>query len=255
MFYFFELYFRLQYSLICFLLIFSCCYIYKNQLFFFFIFFLLNVLTINNVATSIDHFIYTHPVELFNINFFLLLFFVFLIYIPYLLWQLFDFLKPSFYLFEYIQIKQVFLFFFSLIYCLNYLGFLFVLPKLWIVLITFNANLFNFSSLQSFFELKLSDYFIFLFQFFYFINVLIISILLLYLLINFFSLQNLLKWKKFFIFCNLFVATFLTPPDIFSQLSVLLILCFLLELFIYIMFISLILKKYFYKYKIKLKWR
>ena len=69
-------------------------------------------------------------------------------------------------------------------------------------------------------------------------------------LMFYFGLSNIIRWKKLFIFLNIVFATLLSPPDVYSQLM---ILCILSLIFEAIIFLNL----YFYKLNInyeKLIW-
>jgi len=244
MFYLKEIFLRLKYSLLAFLFILFICYTYKNILF------LIVILSIldskdNTSFSDLNHFIYTHPTELFQTYIWLIVFLTTLFIIPYIFWQILDFLKSSLYLFEYNNLKLFLNFFFFFILILNYLGFFILFPKIWFWFENFNTITKNFNSgLNFFFELKVIDYFLFLFDFLYLLNISLILITILFFLITFLGLNNLINWKKLFIFLNIVFATLLSPPDVYTQIILLLLFTLLLEFFICILIIKLKIIKY-----------
>ena len=179
MFYLKEIFLRFKYSSLTFLFILLICYKYKNILF------LLVILSIldykPNTISNLDHFIYTHPTELFQTYVWLILFLAILFILPYLFWQLLDFLKSSLYVFEYKKLKLLFLLVFLFVLLLNFLSFFFLFPKIWFWFYEFNDMTNNFNpGLNFFFELKVIDYFLFLFDFLYFLNITFLLIIILF---------------------------------------------------------------------------
>lgn len=231
MFYLKELFLRFKYSCLAFLFILLICYKYKNILF------LIVILSIldykQSPSITFDHFIYTHPTELFQTFLGLTFFLTFLFILPYLCWHMLDFLKPSLHLFEYTLLKTILIFFGLFCFTLNLLGFFVLFPKVWFWFLEFNTSTNNFNpGLNFFFELKVLDYFSFLFDFLYFLNLSLILILILFGFLKYLGLKNLVNWKKLFIFFNIVFATLLSPPDILTQIVLLLLFTVLLEFFI-----------------------
>jgi len=91
-----------------------------------------------------------------------------------------------------------------------------------------NSELFQFSL-----ELRLKDYLSFIGSFSYFINLIVVLFLILFLLTNLFGISNILYWKKLFIFFNIMFATFLSPPDVYSQISILVFLVVMLAVLLW----------------------
>jgi len=124
MFYLKEIFLRLKYSLLAFLFILFICYTYKNILF------LIVILSIldskdNTSFSDLNHFIYTHPTELFQTYIWLIVFLTTLFIIPYIFWQILDFLKSSLYLFEYNNLKLFLNFFFFFFFIFFFFFFFF----------------------------------------------------------------------------------------------------------------------------------
>jgi Sec-independent protein secretion pathway component TatC len=152
--------------------------------------------------------------------------------IPYLFWHSVDFLKTSLLVKEYKKLSNFFLFFTFSLLLLN-LSFYFILfPKFW-----FFFQNFNFSSesqtLRFFLELRVQEYFKFVLDFLYTINIFIIIFYFLTFLILFFGLEKFIYWKKLFIFINIVFATLLSPPDVYSQILFLFILTIFFEFFLF----------------------
>jgi sec-independent protein translocase protein TatC len=231
MFYLKEIFLRFKYSCLTVFFILLICYKYKSILF---LIVLLSILDYKDSPTiTFDHFIYTHPTELFQTFICLTLFLTFLFVLPYLCWQVLDFIKSSLHLFEYNFLKTILKFFGLFCFSLNLLGFFVLFPKVWFWFLEFNASTNDLNpGLNFFFELKVLDYFSFLFDFLYFLNFALLVISVLFMLLTRLGLKNLVNWKKLFIFSNIVFATLLSPPDILTQIVLLLLFTLLLELFI-----------------------
>jgi hypothetical protein len=136
-------------------------------------------------------------------------------------------------------------FFFCFI-AFNVFSFFELFPNIWFFFQ--NINVFDDNSislLTFFFELRIQDFFLFFFDFFFLINLFVLLICLLFLVVYFFGLCVLIYWKKLFVLVNLMFATFLSPPDVYSQIMLFLILTVFLELVVFfLLFVS--------KYKINM---
>lgn len=244
MFYIKEFYFRCQYFIISFLLSAFICHFYKNILVLTICCSLINYYSI--FYASFSKFIYNHPTELLKIQiltaFLIILFFL----LHYVIWSLLDFVKSCLRKTEYKKLCVLTSLGLFLCSFLNLLCFVFLFPYIWFFFQ--NLNTFKYSessSLIIFFELRIQDYFYFVFDFFYLINLLVFIFLLFYLFIFSFGITSLISWKKLFIFVNILFATFLSPPDVYSQIIVFLSLSFISE-FIAVLYLYLFkLKKYY----------
>lgn len=216
MFYLREFFYRLYYCLMSLILILIFCLLYKNVLFIIFFF---SILTISDssLLLNIDHFIYTHPIELFNIYIIIIYIFFFYFIFPYLIWQVLDFLKTGFYTKEFQKIKFLYLLSCFIFLSCNLGAVFYLLPHLWSIFYSLNST-FEFKMLiDIYYELKIKDYFFFIFLLLYYINLFLIFLFLIYLIIMTLPISKLIKQKKIFILINLLVATFLSPPDLLSQ--------------------------------------
>jgi len=173
---------------------------------------------------DISNFICTHPVELFKIHFFLIFYFSILAMLPYTFWHFLDFFCSSFYKKEYDIFWYSVILFFVIYSIVNFFAFYFLLPNIWFFFQKFDTFL-NVSQIFEFsFQPRLEEYFSFLLDFIYLINLFIIFYILICLFIFLLCIKLFLSWRKFFIVINIFFATLLSPPDVLSQLFILFIL-------------------------------
>jgi len=234
MFYLTELFFRFQYFIVSFLLTVLIAYLFKDILFI-----LLTFPLINN-SNTLNSFIYTHPAELLTIHLLLMVLIAFIFQIPYFFWHFVDFIKTSLIKKEYKNLTKVlFLCVFSLI-LFNFFFFFIIFPKFWFFFYNFNFSFNNPQTLNFFLELRVQEYFDFVLTFIYSVNLFILIFFLLFIFFLFLGFEKLLYWKKLFLFINIVFATLLSPPDVYSQLSILFVLTLFLEI---IVFCNL----YFYK--------
>jgi sec-independent protein translocase protein TatC len=234
MFYLTELFFRFQYFIVSFLLTVLIAYLFKDILFI-----LLTFPLINN-SNTLNSFIYTHPAELLTIHLLLMVLIAFIFQIPYFFWHFVDFIKTSLIKKEYKNLTKVlFVCVFSLI-LFNFFFFFIIFPKFWFFFYNFNFSFNNPQTLNFFLELRVQEYFDFVLTFIYSVNLFILIFFLLFIFFLFLGFEKLLYWKKLFLFVNIVFATLLSPPDVYSQLSILFVLTLFLEI---IVFCNL----YFYK--------
>lgn len=234
MFYLTELFFRFQYFIVSFLLTVLIAYLFKDILFI-----LLTFPLINN-SNTLNSFIYTHPAELLTIHLLLMVLIAFIFQIPYFFWHFVDFIKTSLIQKEYKNLTKVLLLcVFSLI-LFNFFFFFIIFPKFWFFFFNFNFSFNNPQTLNFFLELRVQEYFDFVLTFIYSVNLFILIFFLLFIFFLFLGFEKLLYWKKLFLFINIVFATLLSPPDVYSQLSILFVLTLFLEI---IVFCNL----YFYK--------
>ena len=237
MFYFKELLLRFKFIIISSILIFILCYIYKDLLLIVFSFSLLKL-----PLNSFNDFIYTHPIELFKVHFY----FAFLIctyyILPFFFWHCLDFLRSSLTRYNYTMLFKQILLIILVLFTFNVFSFSYLLPNIWFFFTEFNnlegtSNVLNF-----FFELRIQEYFNFVVDFLYLTNIFIFLFIFLYFLISYFGLSNIIYWKRLFIFINIMCATLLSPPDVYSQIIILIILSFIFESLIIINLYFLTLK-------------
>lgn len=232
MFYLFEILTRVKYIIFSFCLLVITCYFNYNTIFTFFDYHFRNLLNGTNIPL-LNYYIYTHPFELYYTQ--LIVSFQISMYLlfPYLIWQFIDFNKTALYETENRKIQNMYKKF-MLFFVFSYLFFFIkVLPMFFSLL---NAVKLSYSSVlyQIFFELKVQDFIGFIL---YLNNIIIILLLFLYFLINiinYIELLTIIKHKKILYLLAILISTFLSPPDIFSQLFLLISLLITLETIIFI---------------------
>ena len=238
-----ELYLRFYFLTFSFFTVLVVFWIYKKNLLTLLTFSLLNSLVADGGKNVFEHLIYTNPTEIFSIYLSLVLYFSVLLTFPYCIWHFLDFLRSSFYIEEYFNIKSIVINIFLFLFLTNLLGVLICFPYIWSFFNIFNHQN-ELNCLLSFsLELRVQEYFNFFFTFLYLINVASFLVLGILLILSFLDLQQKLYWKKLFTFFNVVFATLLSPPDVFSQLIFLLVLIFLFEFVTFFSIIKLKLNK------------
>lgn len=227
-----EIYYRLVYLIIAFLVCLSTLYLYKDEIVFILI--LPSWLSI----FPIKYFIFTEPQEIFffYINIFLCISGLYLF--PYGLDIFYEYFRPALYQTEallYTHLKRYFL----VVYLIaNVFIFFIILPLFW----NFFASFEKHSNLIFFYlELSAINYFKFLVSIFMGSNVLIIILLVLLKICLSKGIRFILNVKKYLILMFLIFSTVLTPPEIDVQILIFLVLWVLLEL---IMLVNLIILNY-----------
>lgn len=218
MFYIKDFVFRFQYFIFSFLTtLFLCCY-YKKI-----VILILNISLLNSVE-GISNFIYTHPTELLTTYFIIVFIFTLFISIPYLFWSFLDFNKCSLRIKEYSQLKIILTAVYFYFFVFNFFLFFFFSKYLGFFV---NFNSFDASdTLNFYFELSISNFFSFFVNFLFYINFYLFILGFLLSIVRILGVKVFLYWKKFFVFVNILLATLLSPPDIYSQLVILVILSF-----------------------------
>jgi sec-independent protein translocase protein TatC len=240
MFYLTELFFRFKYSFLSLSVSIFIAYLYKNILF------ILLTFPLLDYFYSLNNFIYTHPTELLTIHFLLILLISSIFQIPYLLWHFLDFTKTSLLKNEYLKMLKVLIICTFLLFFFNFLFFFIIFPKFWLFFYSFSFSFHESQTLNFFLELRVQEYFNFVINFIYSVNLFILIFFAIFFLISMFGFEKLLYWKKLFLFCNIVFATLLSPPDVYSQLLILSILTFFLEAIIFVNYYLYILQKKYY---------
>jgi len=229
MFYLLELFTRIKYFIFSSFFTFLLFYTFKDVLLVVVVYTLFSLQEDIFISFNIDHFIYTHPTELFSMYITLVSVFSFFFLLPYIVWHIFDFLKQSLYSKEFKNLKLFLILFICILILFNFLFLFVVFPQIWFVFNSFNnSNLINLL-----FELKINEYFIFFFNFLFIFNLFIFNLFILIFFLKILGIINVIRWKKLFIFLNIVFATLLSPPDVYSQLIFLIILTIFLELFLF----------------------
>jgi sec-independent protein translocase protein TatC len=246
MFYLNEVFLRLKYIFLSFIFTLICLATYKDLLIPLISFSLLNT------SEKFGTFIYTNPTELLKVQLYAVLVFSIFLLIPFLSWNFLEFFKSSLFKSEYKKITKILISFLLFFYCSNFIVNFTLFPKIWCFFENFNFsdNSFGFLSFSS--ELKIEEYLSFFIDFTSIVNSFLFLFLTLLFLILKFGVSNLLKWKKLFILLNIVFATLLSPPDVYSQLTILIFLTLILEINIIIfLLITKINKNFFQSYLVR----
>ena len=242
MFYFRELLFRVQYFFFSFLLTVFLCYLCKSNILILLSLFLLNI-SLPEIISTFSSFIYTHPVELLRAHFLLILIISFIFLLPLFLWNILDFIKSSLKKQEYNTVRFNIISVLFSFYIFNFFCFFCFFSNIWFFFENFNPLDTSNQTVTFFFELKVQEYFYFILDFLYLANSFFLFFLFLIGVINFFGINNLFYLKKLFIFINLLFATLLSPPEISTQLFILILLTIIFEVIVLIYLYFYFLKK------------
>ena len=177
------------------------------------------------------YFIYTHPVEFLRILVSLVILLLLIFTIPYFLFIFVDFFRSSLYKHEFYFLIKVIIFLISLFYFLNVFCFLNLFPLVW----KFFKDMNNYSS-NIFLELKLENYFYFLLEYTFIVNVFYLLIILIIIILSLNTVIVILENKKILLLLNILISTLISPPDILIQILLFFIFCLILEIFLFFYF-------------------
>lgn len=166
----------------------------------------------------------------------LLLIFSFLLTLPFIIYNCITFITPSLYRYEFI-----FLIYFILSSLILLTFATIFINKIFLPLILqffFKFELIEYP-FSIFFEGRIDTYFIFIIKIFYLFNIIFQFpiILTILFLLNIINVKILTNYRKFFYFSFLILASILTPPDIISQILLVIpfILFFEVTIFLFIL--------------------
>jgi sec-independent protein translocase protein TatC len=209
----------------------NMCYYYKEILFFLLISALINKKNVHDL-----YFVYTGVTELFVVYLKLIQFFSLQVVTWYLFYHLFLFLIPALYKAEYVTLKNLLL----LLTLYSIANFLLVIAVIFPVTWEFFENFQKLFTVNYsiYFEVKISEYFQFFFNTYFFIqNYSLSFIIFIFVFQDFYYNKTYTKkFRKLNYFIFLFVFTFINSSDIISQISFSLILCFFYEFSLFFFF-------------------
>ena len=230
---FYEIKYRFIYVSISFLMSFLVCFCYSEQLVFFTIKPLVSLPQMNG-----RHMIFTEMSEAFETYIHICFIISSMIIIPFIFYQVWCFWIPSTYFRERIQFTSILLYISLGLLCSCYFIYSIALPEIWSFFLQFETN--N-PCLNIELEARIHSYVA--------LTCKIVGILLVLLqcpLYTHFALEaqvltprSLQASRKYVFFCFLLVAAFLSPPDIYSQLSISFALAFIYECCLYYAFYHL----------------
>nr|NP_038181.1 SecY-independent transporter protein [Synura synuroidea]AAF36947.1 SecY-independent transporter protein [Synura synuroidea] len=230
MFYFKELFYRLGFLFLTFILLFFILYNNKETLVLGLCYLLFYIISAQQHSC---YFIYTHPTELLSVILSLIFFFCFFFLLPYINWSIIDFFKSGLFKKEYTKLKIYSISFLFIYAVLNLWNFYVILPIVWSFFKNFipqNINIINF-----YFELKIKEYFSFLLDFIFIVNFFFIVLFFFYFLFLVKNFYFLLKNKNFLYFIIILLATIFSPPDVIIQIILFIFLIFFFEINILIL--------------------
>lgn len=186
MFYLIEIKFRLKNIFWSFFLFLVTCYMYRDFLLIYFPYLLFH----NNFfdLISFNHFIYTDPLEVIFSYLLILTIFIYLFFFPYFVWQIMDLLKPGLYLYEYTFFSMAYKKYFIVFLIGNFFFFKFFLSDIWGIYEIINYFS-TFNVINIYYELKIYQFYLFIYKSFFNFNFFLILILLFNILL--FSCFNL----------------------------------------------------------------
>lgn len=243
MFYIKEILLRIVYIVLLFCFLILVFYNYKHLLF---LFVTIPLTSLNE--NEINHLIYTNPIEILNFYFILILVFSFFFSIPFVIWQVLDFLKPSLTSSEYSSYKNKFIFFVLSFILVNFFSIYVFIPYAWDFYNDFNDTSKTIRTLNIYLELRVEDYFKFLSEYLLLVNILFFFIVLLISVLLLCGLEYIFICRKIIIFSNILFATLISPPDVYTQLFILFFLQLIFEITILYSIIVLVWSKYEYFY-------
>jgi Sec-independent protein secretion pathway component TatC len=236
MFYLVEVFLRFKYLIFSFSLLIAICFIYNKYLMFLFIY---PIITYQKSLQLTYYFIYTNPTELFVTYSYLILFLSTSFLLPNIFWQFRDFLKTSSYQLEYKKFNFFYIIFFWVFILFNIIFPLFLIPKIWLLFEKINILITSTQAFQIFYELKINEYFSFLFIILVYLNISLVIIIFFFSFLVQLKIQYIITLKKIFYLINSLIATFLSPPDLLSQFFLFSFLSFFFEIILLCLILQL----------------
>jgi Sec-independent protein secretion pathway component TatC len=163
--------------------------------------------------------------------------------IPFVLWQILDFLKSGLTKKEYKFLSNSSKVFVIFTIMINYFSLTFIFPILWKFFTSLEMYQGTGTLINLSLELKVEEYLKFFNQFVFITNVFVMTVVTLFVGATRFGISNLVYWKKLFILVNIMFATLLSPPDVYSQIMILSILSIILEIILFCFILKMKLNK------------
>jgi len=224
-----KFHFLLFFSLL--ILIFTISYIFSDQ----WIYLLIKPLI---YLKKSNYFIFTDIIEIFYIKILLSIILSLFISIFCGFFQFWFFLAPGLYKKENFLILKIIIVFLILFFIsLNFI-FIYIIPNAWKFFIEFEKTTHPFL-FNIYLEPRLYNYLLFIIKILFYTNILFQYpfLILLLLLFKIISIQQIIKFRKFFYIKVLIMSSLIAPPDIWSQIIIFTCLIILIELFIFIFFL------------------
>jgi sec-independent protein translocase protein TatC len=232
MFYIFEIIKRIKYLAFSYLFLLIISYIYYD-VFFSFLDFLFKKILDDQTSSSLNYYIYTHPFELYYTHLFFCFILSLYIITPYILWQLIDFNKTSLYYSEYTffynNFKKILIIFFF-----SYSSFYGFIVPLFLKILQIAKETYTSTFYTVFFELKVQDFINFVLYLNSLFTIIILFLILLSIFIFNIQLNKIISNKKIVYLIAIIFSTFISPPDIISQLILLGVILSTIEFIIFL---------------------
>lgn len=187
----------------------------------------------------IQYFIFTSPSEVFFFYFSIGVFFFNFLLFPYFVWAILDYLKPSFFFYEWKQASMILLSAYLILLFLNLINFFVLFPFFWGFFTSFDfTNHLSSITTPFFLELGALNYLSFFFKNFLLSNFLFILFFFFIFFILSFGLVNeqIIQSKKYFILFALCFSTLVTPPQLELQIFLFGSLYMCIETFFFFLF-------------------
>lgn len=226
--YFIELKYRFFFFLFTWMLNSILLYFYKEQLIYF---------LGQSQQVFFPYFITTQLTEIFFVYCKLIFVLAFYFSFPNLLLQIWLFLIPALYRYEYVLLKKFVIFSIILYIVATFLSYKIFLPYTWEFFSGFQLKA-ETSIVAIYLENRLADYLNFFLESFLLLNGFFHILLIGFWLLRQFSLKILIISRKIIYFSFILLATFFTPPDVASQLIIFFSLIISYEIFLFSIFLN-----------------
>lgn len=235
-----ELKFRIGYLLFSVLFNFTIYFSFSKEILFLLI---KPLLVINSNNQNLNYFIFTNMSDVLFIYIKISLVIALICSIPIIFFQFWFFLIKGLYNYEKTFLLLLFCLFFCLFFILFMLLYNYIIPFIWVFFINFELNDSN-SLFSVYYEANIMDYVNFLFYIYFILFSLLIFPLVMILFIYFeiLDLNFFIIYRKYFYTIFLILSGIFSPPDIFSQIFISVLLYIIYEL---ILIYSLIVAEYF----------
>ena len=211
--------------------LFIISYIYSNQC----IYLLIKPLLLTKKS---NYLIFTDMVEVFIVKILLSLTISLLISTVFSLFQFFFFFAPGLYKRENILLLKILISFLTLLVISSYLIFTYLIPNIWKFFIdlgnTPNNHLYDIHL-----EPKLYNYILFITKLLILTSIIFQYPFLIFIFLIFKKsfINNIVKFRKVYYIITLILASFIAPPDVFSQIIIFIILLILNEVLLLLFYI------------------
>lgn len=232
MLYFKEAQIRMFYIILSFIITWINAYLFCNQ-FIYLLILPLKQAFLESKTNQNFHLIFTELTEVFYVHFSLSFYITLIFFFPFILYQIWLFIKPGLYFYE----KKIFLFFTFLSFFLTLSSISFTFFLILPYACKFFLNFENFSAFNVYLEAKMDKYFSFIIYFFissfFFFQFPIIFFF--FFKIGWLNLNILIKKRKLTYLFILVSSILITPPDFISQFFFIFSFFFFYELCLFIL--------------------